>query len=73
MAHTTHSGRITGPLHYLGAGGSEALIPLGPCLVEQLGGRSVDIFWGESGDRTAALTFETLEAAEDRGHLVVLN
>ena len=73
MAHTTHSARITGPSHYLGAGGSETLIPLGPCLVEQLDGRSVDIFWGDSGDKTAALTFETLEAAEDYGYLVVLD
>ena len=73
MAHTMHSGRITGPVHHLGAGGSEALIPLGPCLVEQLDARSVDISWGESGDKTAALTFEALEAAEDRGYLVVLD
>ncbi len=73
MAHTTHSGRITGPVHYSGAGGDDALIPLGPCLVEQLDGRSVDIFWGESGDKTAALSFEALEAAEDKGHLVVFD
>ena len=50
MAHTTHSGRITGPVHYLGASGDEAVIPLGPCLVEQMDGRSVDIFWDESGE-----------------------
>lgn len=73
MAHTTHSGRITGPVHYLRAGGGDALIPLGPCMVEQLDGRSVDIFWGESSEKTAALTFEALEAAEDHGHLVVLD
>jgi hypothetical protein len=73
MAHTTHSGRIIGPVHYLGAGGYEALIPMGPCLVEQLDGRSVDIFWGESGDKTAVLSFEALEAAEESGHLVVLD
>jgi hypothetical protein len=73
MAHTTHSGRITGPVHYAGEGGDDAVIPLGPCLVEQLDGRSVDIVWGESGDKTAALSFEALEAAEDEGHLVVLD
>lgn len=73
MAHTTHSGRITGPVHYLRAGGDDAVIPLGPCLVEQLDGHSVDIFWGESGDKTAVLSFEALEAAEDSGHLVVLD
>jgi hypothetical protein len=73
MAFTTHSGRITGPLHYLGAGGDEAQIPLGPCLVTKLDGRSVDIVWGESGDKMAALSFELLEAAEDNGHLVILD
>ncbi len=73
MAHTTHSGRITGPVHYSGTSGNDALIPLGPCLVEQLDGRSVDIVWGDSGDKTAALSFEALEAAEDKGHLVVLD
>lgn len=51
MAHTTHSGRITGPVHYLGEGGCEAVIPLGPCLVEQIDGRLVDIFWGDSADK----------------------
>ncbi|MEO7055253.1 MAG: hypothetical protein ABI281_03590 [Caldimonas sp.] len=73
MAHTTHSGRITRPVHYFGAGGDDAVIPLGPCLVEQLDGRSVDIFWGESGGETAALSFEALEAAESDGSLVVLD
>jgi len=53
MTYTTHSARITGPVHYLGEGGRDALIPLGPCLVEQLDGRSVDVFWGDRGDETA--------------------
>jgi hypothetical protein len=73
LAHTTHSGRITGPVHYSGEGGHDALIPLDPCLVEQLDGRSVDIFRGERGDNSAALSFEALEAAEDNGHWVVLD
>ena len=53
---TMHSARITGPIPGLGIGGKESLIPLGPCLVEQLDGHSVDICWGEAGDKTAALT-----------------
>ncbi len=73
MAHTTRSGRITGPVQYFGEGGRDALIPLGPCLVEQIDGCSVDIVWGESGDMTAALSFEALKAAEDNGHLIVLD
>ncbi len=73
MAHTTYSARITGPVHYLGEGGRDAVIPLGPCLVEQLDGRSVDIFWGDSGDETADLSFEAIRIAEDCGNLVVLD
>lgn len=73
MAHTTHSARITGPVHYFGEGGHDDLIPLGPCLVEQIDGRSVDIVWGESGDKTAALSLEAVVAAKDKGHLIVLD
>jgi len=73
MTHTTHSARITGPVHYLGEGGRDAVIPLGPCLVEQLDGRSLDIFWGEGGDETAALSFEAIQVAEESGNLVVLD
>ncbi len=73
MAHTTHGGRITGPVHYSGEGGQDAVIPLGPCLVEQLDERSVEVIWGDSGDETAALSFEALQRAEDRGHLVVFD
>lgn len=73
MAHTTHSGRITGPVHYSNDGGQDAVIPLGPCLIEQFDGRLVDIFWGDAGDETAALSFQALESAEHEGHLVVLD
>jgi len=73
MTYTTRSARITGPVHYLGEGGRDATIPLGPCVVEQLDGRSVDIFWGDSGDETAALSFEAIQVAEDSGNLVVLD
>jgi hypothetical protein len=73
MAHTTHSGRIVGPVHYLGAGGVDESIPLGPCLVEQCDGRSVDIYWGDVGDQRAVLTHKALEVAEDRGNLVILD
>ena len=73
MAHTTHSARIAGPVHYLGEGGRDEVIPLGPCLVEQFDGSSVDIFWGDSGEETAALSFEAIQVAEDSGNLVVLD
>jgi len=73
MTYTTHSARITGPVHYVGEGGRDALIPLGPCLVEQLDGRSVDVFWGDCGDETAALSFEAIQVAEECGNLVMLD
>ena len=73
MTYTTHSARITGPVHYVGEGGRDALIPLGPCLVEQLDGRSVDVFWGDYGDETAALSLEAIQVAEECGNLVMLD
>ena len=73
MSHTTSSARITGPVHYSGEGGHDALIPVGPCLVERLDGGSVHIVWGENGDKTASLSFQALEAAEDNGHLIVID
>ena len=72
MTHTTHSARITG-YSLSGRGGRDAVIPLGPCLVEQLDGRSVDTFWGNSGDETADLSFEAIQVAEDCGNLVVID
>jgi hypothetical protein len=41
--------------------------------VEHLAGRVVDISWGESGNESTALTFEAMRAAEDCGHIVVLD
>lgn len=73
MAHTTHSGRVTGPITYLAKSGAQAAIPFGPCVVEQLDGRLVDICWGESGEESASLSFEALEEAEAVGSLLILD
>ncbi|MDO9316391.1 MAG: hypothetical protein Q7T97_17800 [Burkholderiaceae bacterium] len=73
MTITTHSARITGPIPYLSKSGAEHHIPLGPCLVEQLDDRSIDIIWGEQGHRSAALPREVIEAAQDCGNLVLLD
>ncbi len=73
MTYTTHTGRITGPVLYRGKEGGEAMIPLGPCLVEQHNGLSVDIFWGEDGDETAALSSDAIRVAEICGSLTVLD
>ena len=73
MVHTTHSARITGPIAYLSTGGKRANIPLGPCLVEELDGEVVDVVWGPTGERSTTIPMQVLEAAEERGDLVLLD
>jgi hypothetical protein len=73
MAITTHQARITGPVPYRAGGGRKQNIPIGPCLVESLDGRSIDIVWGTRGQSSAALPIEEIEAAQDHGHLVLLD
>jgi len=53
--------------------GRKQQIPIGPCLVESLGGRSIDIIWGARGQSSVALPVEEIEAAQDHGHLVLLD
>ena len=73
MSRTTYSARITGPVHYTARSGAQADFPLGPCPVEHVDGRLVDIVWGLSGEESAELQFKELEAAEKCGNLVVLD
>ena len=73
MATTTRSARITGPIPYLAKSGRQQHIPIGPCLVEDLGGSLVDIVWGAQGQRCAVLPAAEIEAAQDRGSLVLLD
>lgn len=73
MDITTHRARITGPVAYLSGSGRRQNIPIGPCLVESLGGRSIDIIWGSRGQSSVALPVEAIEAAQDQGHLVLLD
>jgi hypothetical protein len=73
MSIMTRSARITGPVAYKGTNGAQRTIPLGPCLVEQLDGRLIDIIWGASGQRSVALPVEDVEAAQDTGNLVLLD
>ena len=70
---TTHSARITGPVAYVKDDGKTASIPIGPCLVQQIDDRLVDIIWGAHGQRSAALPLEDVEAATDLGNLVLLD
>ena len=73
MEIKTHHARITGPVTYLSGSGRRQNIPIGPCLVEILGGRSIDIVWGARGQSSVALPVEVIEAAQDHGHLVLLD
>jgi hypothetical protein len=73
MDISTHRARITGPVPYLAGSGRKQNIPIGPCLIESLGGRNVDIIWGVRGQSSAALPIEEIEAAKDLGHLVLLD
>jgi hypothetical protein len=69
----THRARITGPVTYRTGSGREQRIPVGPCLVESVGGRAIDIVWGTKGQSSAALPIEAIEAAQNHGHLVLLD
>jgi hypothetical protein len=73
MHITTHPARIVGPVPYRLGAGRKQNIPLGPCLVESLGGRSINIVWGAHGQLSVALPLEEIEAAEDHGNLVLLD
>ncbi|MEO6280300.1 hypothetical protein [Roseateles sp.] len=73
MDITTHRARITGPVSYRAGTGRKQTIPIGPCLVESVGGRCIDIIWGTRGQSSVALPVEEIEAAQDQGHLLLLD
>jgi hypothetical protein len=73
MSISTHTARITGPVTYVAANGRRVNIPLGPCVVEQVDGALTDIVWGSRGQSSAALPSEEVQAAQDQGHLVLLD
>lgn len=67
------SARITGPVPYTSASGHAHNIPLGPCLIERLDDRLIDIIWGANGQRSAALPLEDVASAERQGNLLLLD
>jgi hypothetical protein len=73
MTLKTHTARITGPVTYTAANGRRVRIPLGPCMVERMGGACTDIVWGSRGQSSVALPSEAVQAAQDDGHLVLLD
>ena len=42
-------------------------------MVESVGARSIDIIWGTRGQSSVALPVEEIEAAQEIGHLVLLD
>ena len=73
MDYSTHRARIVGPVSYPAGSGRRLHIPIGPCLLEILGGRSIDIVWGSRGQSSVALPVEEIAAAKAQGHLVLLD
>ena len=73
MDLTTHHARITGPVPYRAGSGRQQNIPIGPCLIQRLGGLSIDVIWGARGQSSVALPIEEVKAAWDQGHLVLLD
>jgi hypothetical protein len=53
--------------------GRKQNIPVGPCLVEKLGGQSIDIIWGARAQSSVAFPLEEIETARDHGLLVLLD
>lgn len=70
---TAHHARITGPVSYQAGGERKQKIPIGPCLVESMGGRLIDVIWGVRGQSSVALPIEEVQAARANGNLVFLD
>ena len=69
----TQRARITGPVSYVAGSGRRQNIPIGPCLMERVGGMSIDIIWGARGQNSVALPIKQVEDAQQQGHLVLLD
>ena len=73
MNITTHTARVIGPVSNRAASGRRVNIPLGPCVIERTEGPLTDIIWGSRGQNCVALPAEDVQAAQDQGHLVLLD
>lgn len=73
VSHATHCARVTGPIAYLATSGRRSHIPLGPCIVERGDGELIDIVWGHQGQSSTALPTAVVQAAQDEGHLLMLD
>ncbi len=70
---TIQAARIAGPVSYVAASGRELNLPLGPCLVERTNDALTDIVWGADGQNSTAMPSDAVQAARDRGHLILLD
>jgi hypothetical protein len=68
-----HRARITGPIAYETGVGDRQHLPLGPCIVEDQKDQSVDVIWGQYGQKCASLPRDVLQSAKDLGNLVLLD
>jgi len=71
MTAISHRARITGPVSYTTSEGKVHEIPVGPCMVEQVGARAAEIVWGSKGENSAALSVDEVKVAADLGNLLV--
>lgn len=72
MSHEMQHARIAGPIGY-GSDGARQELPRGPCLLERIDDRRVDIIWGESGEHSAQVLASEVKRAAEHGDLVLLN
>lgn len=73
MSVATHSARIVHPITFTDEKGQLNSIPIGPCLVEELGTECVTVFWGPAGEESALLPAQDVEVAESSGDLILLD
>lgn len=72
MTHEMQHARIAGPVQYA-AGGRTRDLPLGPCLMERVDDRRVDIIWGERGEHSAEVPITEIKRAADDGDLLLVD
>lgn len=72
MSQGMQHARISGPIEY-GSDGLRQELPRGPCLLERIDDRHVDIIWGDSGEHSAELLASEVKRAAQQGDLVLLN
>jgi hypothetical protein len=73
MTIAMRSAKIVIPISYEKSNGKKAMIPVGPCLVEQIDEEQIDIVWGNSGQSSTIFNSEEIASATTDGSLVFLD